>query len=152
MSDYAASCRLRTGRYSCLGQTYLVTSNTRNRTPIFRDFTAGRLLVRELRRAEEQGFANSLAWVVMPDHLHWLFELKAGTLDGLIQRVKACSSRTINRHRSITEPVWQSGYHDKALRAEDDLVKLARYTVNNPVRAGLVRRVGDYSLWDAIWV
>jgi REP element-mobilizing transposase RayT len=152
MSDYAASHLLRAGRYSCVGQVYLVTSNTRNRAPIFQDFTLGRLLVQELRRAQEQGLATSLAWVVMPDHLHWLFELKAGELDSLIQRVKACSSRAINRQRLSTEAVWQSGYHDKALRAEDHLVKLARYTVNNPVRAGLVSRVGDYSLWDAIWV
>jgi REP element-mobilizing transposase RayT len=105
-----------------------------------------------MRRAQEQGLATSLAWVVMPNHLHWLFELKAGTLAALIQRVKACSSRAINRQRISTEPAWQPGFHDKALRQEDDLVKLARYTIYNPVRAGLVRRVGEYSLWDAIWV
>ena len=152
MSDYAASHLLRTGRFSCPGQIYLVTTNTRHRSPVFHEFTFGRILVRELKRAEEQGLATSLAWVVMPDHLHWLFELRAGTLEALIQRVKACSSRAINRHRVSTEPVWQPGYHDRAIRAEKDLVKLARYTVLNPVRAGLVERIGDYSLWDAVWV
>jgi REP element-mobilizing transposase RayT len=105
-----------------------------------------------MRRAQDQGLATSLAWVVMPDHFHWLFELKAGTLDALIQRIKARSSRAINRQRASHEPVWQAGFHDKALRTEEDLVKLARYTIYNPVRAGLVRRVADYSLWDAIWV
>jgi hypothetical protein len=29
---------------------------------------------------------------------------------------------------------------------------VARYMIANPVRAGLVRRVGDYSFWNAVWV
>jgi hypothetical protein len=29
---------------------------------------------------------------------------------------------------------------------------LARYVVANPVRAGLVQRVGQYPHWDAIWL
>jgi len=29
---------------------------------------------------------------------------------------------------------------------------IARYIVANPLRAGLVSRVGDYPLWDACWL
>ena len=36
--------------------------------------------------------------------------------------------------------------------AEKNLQDLARYVVRNPLRAGLVRSVYDYSLWDAIWI
>jgi len=28
----------------------------------------------------------------------------------------------------------------------------ARYIVANPLRAGLVERLGDYPLWDAVWL
>ena len=28
----------------------------------------------------------------------------------------------------------------------------ARYIVANPLRAGLVKQIGDYPLWDAIWL
>jgi hypothetical protein len=35
---------------------------------------------------------------------------------------------------------------------EEDLAQIARYVVLNPVRAGLVRRVGDYPHWDAAWL
>lgn len=48
--------------------------------------------------------------------------------------------------------VWQEGYHDHAVRSEEDLRKLARYVVANPVRAGLVERLGNYSLRDACWL
>jgi len=29
---------------------------------------------------------------------------------------------------------------------------MARYIVANPLRAGLVERIGDYPLWDATWL
>jgi len=32
------------------------------------------------------------------------------------------------------------------------LRRVARYVVANPMRAGLVKQIGDYPLWDAIWV
>jgi hypothetical protein len=32
------------------------------------------------------------------------------------------------------------------------VLNAARYIVANPLRAGLTRRLGDYPLWDAIWL
>ena len=48
--------------------------------------------------------------------------------------------------------IWQDNYHDQAVRAEEDLRKMARYIVANPLRANLVEHIGDYSLWDAVWL
>jgi len=152
MPDQPASHRLRTGRCTESGRIYLLTTNTYDRMPIFNDFGLGRLVVVQFRKAEDLGFANSLAWVVMPDHFHWLIELRKGSLGGLMQRTKSLSSKSVNLHLGRKLCLWQSGFHDRALRREDDLVKLARYVVANPLRAGLVKRLGDYPLWDAIWV
>ena len=95
---------------------------------------------------------RSLAWVLMPDHLHWLFVLEDGDLGAVMRRVKSRSAIGINRLLGSTGRVWQKGYHDHGVRAAEDLQAIARYIVANPVRAGLVRRVGDYPLWDAIWL
>ena len=35
---------------------------------------------------------------------------------------------------------------------EDDLFAVARYIVANPVRAGLVERIGDYPFWDSAFL
>jgi REP element-mobilizing transposase RayT len=66
---------LRRGRYSEPGRIYLITAVTRDRTPVFRDFAAARALVATLRHARALGHADTLAYVVMPDHLHWLMTL-----------------------------------------------------------------------------
>jgi putative transposase len=88
----------------------------------------------------------------MPDHMHWLLELRSGSLAALMKRVRARSSLAINRQRGRHGQLWQRGYHDRAIRHEADLLPAARYTVANPLRAGLAARLGNYSLWDAIWL
>lgn len=50
------------------------------------------------------------------------------------------------------QAVWGSGFHDRALRVEEDLLGTARYIVHNPIRAGLVARSGLYPFWDAVWL
>jgi len=145
-------CRLRKGRVSELDRIYLLTTVLYQRQPIFSDWRLGRLLVEQLRSAEEASLVTSLAWVVMPDHLHWLAQLQAGNLAGLMNRIKSRSSRTINLARCQQGRLWQRGYYDRALRKDEDLKGAARYIINNPLRAGLVMRVGDYPLWDAIWI
>jgi REP element-mobilizing transposase RayT len=152
MPDLAASHRLRTGRYAEPNRIYLLTSNTHDREPIFADFTLGRLVVHHFRQAQNSGLVDSLAWVVMPDYFHWLIDLRRGSLSELMQRTKSLSTKAINLCTGRQISLWQKGFHDRALRRDEDLVKMARYIVANPLRAGLVERLGDYPLWDAIWV
>ena len=152
MPTAAHGCRLRKGRVSEHDRIYLLTAVAYQRQPIFRDWRLGRLLVDQLRSAEEVSIATSLAWVVMPDHVHWLAQLHSGSLAELMSRIKSRSSRAVNLARYQHGRLWQRGYHDRALRKEEDLKDAARYIISNPLRAGLVRRVGDYPLWDAIWV
>lgn len=152
MPGSAASHRLRIGRYSEPSRIYLLTANTFAREPIFRDYTLGRMVVHQFRQAQNDGLVDSLAFVVMPDHFHWLVELQKGALSGLMQRTKSLSTKAVNLAMGHQIPLWQHGFHDRALRREEDLVALARYVVANPLRAGLVQKLGDYPLWDAIWV
>lgn len=143
---------LRKGRVSETGRVYLLTTVVEGRRPVFADWRIGRMLVAELRAAHESGQANSFAWVVMPDHLHWLLSLQEGTLGMLMQRVKSRSSIAINAALHRADRFWQKGYHDHAMRVEEDLPAMARYVVANPLRAGLVGSLRDYPLWDAAWL
>lgn len=104
MNERAQSHRLRLGRFSGAGQIYLVTAKTFQRNPVFSDWRMGRLLVDELRHVQEQQLADSLAWVVMPDHIHWLLQLNSHSLSSVVQRVKSKSAIAINRARSCSGP------------------------------------------------
>ena len=143
---------LRRGCYSARNQIYHITTTTYDRAPLFSSFALGRVVVDSLRREEALRRCDTLCFVVMPDHLHWLMQLAQASLSTCVNSVKACSARRINRLRSKNGPVWQKGFHDRALRRDEDIVAIARYIVANPLRAGLVEKVGDYPLWYSKWV
>jgi REP element-mobilizing transposase RayT len=146
------SGRLRIGRASEVGGVYLLTAVVNGRAPVFGDWQVGRLVVKQLREAHDAGWANSLAFVVMPDHIHWLVQLQDKTLEELMCRVKSRSSLMVNQALGRKGRLWHKGYHDRGIRREEDLKDFARYVVCNPIRAGLVRRVHDYPLWDVWWL
>ncbi|MBY4676978.1 transposase [Marinobacterium sp. CAU 1594] len=129
----------------------MVTTCTRHREPVFQHFFIGRLLVDTLRRQQHR--ADTWAFVVMPDHLHWLVQLRMGmSLSKLVHNVKGSSARQINQVLRREGPLWQDGFYDRAMRSEADCLHAARYLVANPLRAGLVSSVAEYSLWDAKWL
>ena len=146
--------KLRIGRTSETNRAYLVTTVTYRREPIFNDLNMGRVLVQSMQHLHEKQKVNSLAYVVMPDHIHWLFTLHHNkSLYALMNVFKGYTSLMINRHRNFSGvPVWQRGYHEHAVRNEEDIKSVARYVIANPLRAGLVESVGDYPLWDATWL
>lgn len=143
---------LRRGRNSQINRPYLITAVTNQRNPIFNDFDTACLLISELRTISREMRIESLAWVIMPDHLHWLFVLRHTIISEVVRRVKGRSAYAINRHRGYHAKVWQKGFHDHAIRRDEDLKAVARYIIANPLRAGLVKDIGDYPFWDAVWL
>ena len=139
--------RLRSGRHSQSGQIYMITVVTAERRRVFEQFSAARTLIGYLKTENDLQRANTVAFVVMPDHLHWLMQLgKGATLSQVVRGVKSLTS-----HR-LGYAVWQRGYHDHAVRHDEDLKAMSRYVIANPIRAGLVSSVGDYPHWDAVWI
>ncbi len=94
-----------------------------------------------------------MAWVLMPDHAHWLLQLgERESLASVVNRLKAGSARAANTVLGRGGSLWSRAYHDHAVRSDEDVRAVARYIIANPIRAGLVQHVGDYPFWNAIWL
>lgn len=144
---------LRKGRHSEPGRPYFLTMVTDRRSRWFDDFAAARIVIADMQRLARERALESLAYVLMPDHLHWLLVLGDDEhLSRVARSLKGRSARRINLHLGRRGPVWQAGFHDHALRRDEDIRAVARYTVANPLRAGLVSRLADYPHWDAVWL
>jgi putative transposase len=144
---------LRRGRVSLPGQVYHVMVATRGRDPWFADFHVGCEAVRAFRQPVVLGDARLLAWVLMPDHAHWLLQMgDAMPMERVVARMKSASGVQANRVLARAGPLWQPAFHERALRKDDDLRSVARHIVANPLRAGLVERIGDYPFWDCAWL
>jgi putative transposase len=134
-----SSSRLQRGRVSAVGGIYVLTTVTHHRRPLFENPQNAEAVIEALRHIERSGRSRSHAWVVMPDHVHWMMELKADSLAICMNILKSRSSRLMRLGR-----VWQPGYHDHALREEESLEHVARYIVGNPIRAGLAEQANQY--------
>jgi putative transposase len=129
----------------------VITTVTRDRNPTFAN-PAAAAEVRRVVTALQEVQAVTHAWVLMPDHLHWLLELGAElSLGSLVQGLKSRSAIAINKAIGSVGPVWQAGYYDHRVRQQEDLLRQARYLIENPLRKQLVDRVEDYPHWWCRW-
>jgi putative transposase len=138
---------LRKGRASLPNHAYLVTIVTKSRLPVFSSFVTARIAVKCLHDSNIMKHAQTLAFVVMPDHVHWLIQMTDdGNLSEMTRLYKAKVSLLLQQR------IWQRGFHDHALRNGEEMRDIARYIVANPLRAGLCKSIGEYPHWDAMWL
>lgn len=144
---------LRKGRYSEPNRPYILTAVTHARKNLFNDLWSARVVINAMRFLHEQKRVDSMALVVMPDHIHWLVIPKDGnTLSSIMHALKSWTANRLTHQHGIKSPVWQSGFHDRALRKGEDIQHVARYIVANPLRGKLVENIGDYPHWYAAWL
>jgi len=86
-----------------------------------------------------------LAYCVMPDHVHLVVQ---GLTDRseLRRFVRLAKQRVeyVARTQFQVAHLWQQGYYDHILRSRHAVEDAVRYVLENPVRAGLAKRVGEY--------
>lgn len=81
----------------------------------------------------------------MPDHIHILAEGQSDSADLRVFMNTAKQRSTYVARGWIRGRLWQPGYFDRVLRENDSACAVARYIVQNPVRAGLARSPVEYS-------
>jgi REP element-mobilizing transposase RayT len=90
-----------------------------------------------------------IAFTIMPNHVHWvvnLFDKDSAEnpvyLQDILQSVKRHSSNKINKAENRSGTLWQKESFDTTIRNDKHLYYAIKYTMNNPVKAGLVSDVG----------
>ena len=127
-------------------QRYFLTTCAAFRRPLFIPGPLATQVVDQLlHHAALLDFAV-LAYCLMPDHLHALVEAQSERSD-LQVFVKRFKQTTGFEHRQRTaQPLWQPGYHERILRAEEATDAVVRYILENPIRAALSTALSEYRL------
>jgi REP element-mobilizing transposase RayT len=86
--------------------------------------------------------------VVMPDHVHVILMLyPQSSLPKALKFIKSVSSRRMGGGN-----VWLDEYFDRIVRHDENLRRLGDYTINNPVRKGLVETIDEYRWIWRVWI
>jgi REP element-mobilizing transposase RayT len=79
-----------------------------------------------------------IAWCVMPNHVHVVFELFRGAkLARVVHSWKSFTSSRANALLGRVGPLWSREYYDHLVRDQRELEATVRYVVENPITAGL---------------
>ena len=95
------------------------------------------------------------AMVVLPDHLHAIWTLPRGDANFATRwrLIKSMFSRSLATGERISDSraakgergIWQRRYWEHTIRDENDFARHMDYIHINPVKHGIVSRVGDWS-------
>jgi putative transposase len=134
-----AQHRLRSFRCTLRARWYMLTTVTAVRRPLFERADAASIVANAFRHYHDTERVHGFAWVVMPDHIHWVIQLRVGTLAWLMRAFKSWTSTQARKVLLNPPPVvWMRGFHDRMIRENEDVARYIEYVVLNPVRAGLV--------------
>ena len=127
-------------------QRYFVTTCTAFRRTHFNDRSLATETIQQiLQLAREFEFAV-IAYCGMPDHLHLLLAGRSEQAD-LERFIKRAKQVTGFAYRQMHDgSLWQPGYHERVLRDDESTLAVARYILENPVRAGLAKALGEWPL------
>lgn len=113
---------------------------------------------------------NTLGYVIMPSHFHWIIEVnkKFGTISDIMRDIKKYSAWDImeyliktnnNYYDKFKESAkgyidqkrkfWMPRFDDEVIRNEKMFWTKLHYIHNNPVEAGIVRKPEDYKYSSA---
>jgi len=88
----------------------------------------------------------------MPNHVHLLVHAKSERADfpAFMKHFKQLTGFAY-KHQT-RQRLWQIGYHDRILRDDESIETVARYIIENPIRAGLTTALGEYPYaWSDVY-
>lgn len=92
---------------------------------------------------------NLYSAVVMPDHVHSLFQLLDGNLSELLHSIKSFSANQINKLMGRSGILWQTESYDHIVRDGKEFFHVINYIHRNPIKKNLC---GEYEKYQWRWV
>lgn len=97
-----------------------------------------------LERYQHQFGFSLYAYVLMPNHVHLLLETGKVPLARVMQGVQQSYTAYFNKRYRLSGHCFQGRYKGILCNQDAYLLTLVRYLHLNPLRAGLVRRLGEW--------
>jgi len=136
-------------RYYVPNAIVFITTITDQRAPIFNSEDNIRLFWHTLQMVREVHPFRLLAYVILPDHFHWLMRVEGadGNFSAVLHSVKRNYTINYKQAHGITSrlKLWQERFWDHVIRDECDLRNHFDYIHWNPVKHGYVQRPEDWA-------
>ncbi|MBL4885406.1 MAG: transposase [Planctomycetaceae bacterium] len=147
---------------STAGRTLFFTLVTHERQEILTSQPGRHALRSAIKKVQSTHPFRIIAFVLLPDHLHTIWEMPQNDLDYPMRwrLIKTNFTRnwmksggaegtvTASRMHKQERAIWQRRYYEHTCKDENDLKRCVDYTHVNPLKHGLVKRVADWE-WSS---
>ena len=123
---------------------YFLTFCTFERQRLFTTRESVDLILLQFQRSAREERFVLIAYCFMPAHVHLLIEAQADDSDArrFIKAAKQDSGFYFKKH--LGRQLWQRYGFERTLRRNESTLGVARYIIENPVRARLVQNAEEY--------
>jgi len=130
------------------GALYHITSRGNNKQNIFIDDSDRISFLEILSKVIEEREWLCYAFCLMGNHYHLLIETPKANLSRGMQQLDSVYARRFNKRHERVGHLFQARFHAALIEKEVYLLEVLRYTVLNPVRAGLCKDPAFYK-WSS---
>lgn len=132
---------------------YEILLDKAEKGPIWLEKSAVADVVKEAIHYRDEKEYDLYAYTIMPNHVHLVFKLLRinghGDTDNpvteILKSLKWYTALKTNRILNRTGAFWQDESYDRVIRDARELENTIAYTLNNPVKAGLVKKWEDWA-------
>ncbi len=127
---------------------YHVTARGNQRRAIYTDDRDRQRFLSQVSGAVDESGWLIHAYCLMPNHYHLLVETPQPNISSGMKRINGIYAQAFNIRHKRTGHVFQGRFHSVLVDKESYLLRLSRYIVLNPVRAGLVAAPEEWA-WSS---
>jgi REP element-mobilizing transposase RayT len=130
------------------GASYHVMGRGNRRLPIFENEYDRRLFDDVVSDAVRRYKIRVFAACQMGNHYHFVLDAPRSNLSEAMGYINGTFAQESNRHYGRTGHLFEARFHSLVVQRERYFRRSCRYTVRNPVQAGLVNHAEDW-LWSS---
>ena len=100
----------------------------------------------EMKRVQENHVIVFKAWVILPDHIHWVIKPNKADYSKVVSSFKRGFNLEYKRggYQKLREKNWHPRFWEHTVRDEDDYSRCVDYVNFNPVKHGYVTTPNEW--------
>ncbi len=130
------------------GGYYHVMNRGRRREKIFLSADDYEVFIKVLQETVVGWNLQVVGYCLMPNHYHLLLHTPEGNLSRCMRQINGVYTQRFNRTHQKDGQLFRGRYKAVLVEKDSYLLEVLRYIHRNPLRAGLVKRLEDFS-WSS---